>query len=310
MVVLATTLIAFLLFRFVGDPVAQMVGQDTLPAERAALRKQLGLEDSFSAQFLRYLGRIAQGDLGYSLRTGRPVATTISERIPASVELAIGAALLALVIGLMGGIAAAVRPRGAMARVITGFAGLGMAIPSFLVGSVLILVFGVYLGWLPVFGRGETMEWYGWTTGLATAEGRAALVLPAITLALFPAALVTRFLRAELRTILDADYIRTARSLGLPPQTIYWRHALPNALAPMIAIGALQLGALLAFAVVTEAVFQWPGLGSLLLQSIQFADVAVLAAYLPLTALTFLAINLLADIGASAVDPRVRDTRP
>jgi peptide/nickel transport system permease protein len=306
--VLAVTFLAFVLTRYVGDPVQQMVGQDTPIAEREALRDRLGLNDPLPDQFARFLGRAATGDLGYSLRTGRPVAELLGERLPASLELTIVAALIVTLLALPGGIAAATWPQHWLVRLMSGASLAGLALPTFLTGALLILIFSVWLPWLPAFGRGDTVVVLGWPTGLLTTEGRAALVLPALTLALFPAALFLRLVRGEMIAALGADYVRAARSRGLGPVSVHLRHALPNALGPLTAIAGLQLGALLAFAVITEAVFQWPGLGLLLLQSIQVADVAVLAAYLPLTAIVFLAINLVADLMLAVIDPRVRIT--
>jgi peptide/nickel transport system permease protein len=305
-VMLAVGFIAFLLFRYVGDPVNNMVGQDTSLADRARLRQELGLNDPAPVQFAHFLGRALKGDFGVSYQYARPVGTIIAERLPATLELSVVAALLALAVGLPLGVYAGLNRSGLLARLIMAASLIGVSLPTFLIGILLILVFSVTLGWLPSFGRGEVVALGWWTTGLLTVSGLKALILPAITLALFQMTLIMRLVRAEMLEVLRTDYIKFARARGLPDRIVHFGHALKNTLVPVITITGLQLGAIIAFAVITETVFQWPGMGFLLVQAIGFADVPVLAAYLMLVAFFFVVINLAVDLLYYAVDPRLR----
>ena len=309
LVLLAVAAVAFLLFRFVGDPVAQMVGQDTPPAERERLRGALGLNEPVVAQYAAFLGRAVVGDFGVSLRAGRPVLDLIGERLPASIELALAALALALLLGVPMGLFSAMRPRHALARLFDTISLAGVSIPTFVIGVLLIALFSVGLGWLPAFGRGTVVDLGGWTTGLLTSSGWLALILPALTLAIFQVALVQRLVRSEMEPVLQSDFIRSARSRGFSERRIAWRHALPNALVPLLTVSGLQLGSTIAFAMVTEAIFQWPGFGLLLLQSLQSADIPVLAAGLMLIALFFVVINMAVDLLYLAADPRLRQER-
>jgi peptide/nickel transport system permease protein len=308
-VLVAVAFIAFALFNFTGDPVVFMVGQDATQAEKAALRHDLGLDRPFAVQFARFVGRAVQGDFGRSLRQGRSVSELLKERLPATVELAVAAALLALVVGIPLGVYTALHRDSPLAHAVMAASLVGVSLPTFLIGIVLILVFAVRLKWLPSFGRGDTVALGWWTTGLLTASGRKALVLPAITLSLFQMTLVMRLVRAEMIDVLKSDFIRFARARGLTERAIHFRHALRNTLVPVITITGLQLGAIIAFAIITETVFQWPGMGLLFIQAVNFADVPVMAAYLCLIALVFVAINLVVDLLYYAVDPRLRVDR-
>jgi peptide/nickel transport system permease protein len=308
--VLATVaFIAFALFNFTGDPVVFMVGQDATQAEKAQLRRDLGLDRPFVVQFARFMSHAVQGDFGRSLRQGRTVAELLKERLPATVELAVTAALLALAVGIPLGIYTALHRDSPLAHAVMALSLVGVSLPTFLIGIVLILVFAVRLHWLPSFGRGDTVALGWWTTGLLTASGRRALLLPAITLSLFQMTLVMRLVRAEMIEVLKSDFIRFARARGLTERAIHFRHALRNTLVPVITITGLQLGAIIAFAIITETVFQWPGMGLLFIQAVNFADVPVMAAYLCLIALVFVAINLVVDLLYYAVDPRLRIDR-
>jgi peptide/nickel transport system permease protein len=308
-VLVAVAFIAFALFSFTGDPVVFMVGQDATQAEKDQLRHDLGLDRPFTVQFARFVARAVQGDFGRSLRQGRSVAELLKERLPATVELAVVAALLALVVGIPLGIYTALHRDSPLAHAIMAASLVGVSLPTFLIGIVLILVFAVRLKWLPSFGRGDTVALGWWTTGLLTASGRRALILPAITLSLFQMTLVMRLVRAEMIDVLKSDFIRFARARGLTERAIHFRHALRNTLVPVITITGLQLGAIIAFAIITETVFQWPGMGLLFIQAVNFADVPVMAAYLCLIALVFVAINLVVDLLYYAVDPRLRVDR-
>ncbi|SAI66451.1 transport system permease [Bordetella ansorpii] len=305
-VMLVVALIAFSMFRYVGDPIAGMVGQDTTQAQRAQLRADLGLNDPFPVQFARFVGDALEGDFGISYRQRRPVSELIEERLPATLELSFVSALMALAFGIPMGIYTALRRRGVLAKTFMALSLAGISLPTFLIGILLILVFGVQLRWLPSFGRGEVIAIGGWTTGLLTPSGLAALVMPAITLALFQMTLIMRLVRAEMLEVLRTDFIKFARARGLPERLINFRHALKNTMVPVITITGLQLGSIIAFSIITETVFQWPGMGLLFIQAIGAVDIPVMAAYLVLIALFFVLINLIVDLLYFAVDPRLR----
>jgi len=305
-VMLAVGLIAFSLFRFVGDPVIYMGGQDTTEEQRAQLRKDLGLDRPFLVQYWSFVTNAVQGEFGLSLRQVQPVSRLLVDRLPATLELSLVAALLALLAGIPMGIYTALRPRSWFSHFLLAVSLAGVSLPTFLIGILLILVFSVWLGWLPSFGRGETVALGWWTTGLLTASGLKALILPSITLGLFQMTLIQRLVRSEMLEVLRTDYIRFARARGLTNRSIHFGHALKNTLVPVITITGLQLGAIIAFAIITETVFQWPGMGLLFIQAVSFADVPVMAAYLCLIALFFVVINLAVDLLYYAVDPRLR----
>lgn len=308
-VMLAVAFIAFTLFQYVGDPVTNLLGQDATPAQREQLRSDLGLDQPFPVQFARFVGHALQGEFGLSLRQGQKVSTLLMERFPATFELAFVAALLALLLGVPMGVYAALKRGTVMSQILMTVSLLGVSLPTFLIGILLILVFAVQLQWLPSFGRGEVVRLGPWSTGLATLDGWKHLILPAITLAVFQLTLILRLVRAEMLEILRTDFIRFARARGLPDRLVYFGHALKNTLVPVITITGLQLGSLIAFSIITEQVFQWPGMGMLFIQAVMFADVPVMAAYLCLIALVFVAINLVVDLLYFAVDPRLRTER-
>ena len=301
--------IAFALFNFTGDPVTFMTGPEATAADKARLRTELGLDQPFYVQFARFVGNALHGEFGVSLRQGRQVATLLKERLPATLELAFTAAGLALVLGIPLGVYTALRRNGALAHLLLATSLVGVSLPNFLIGILLILVFAVQLGWLPSFGRGDTVALGWWTTGFATATGLKALVLPAITLSLYPMTLIMRLVRTEMLEVLRADFIKFARARGLPERVVHFRHALRNTLVPVITITGLQLGTIIAFGIITETVFQWPGMGLLFLQAVNFSDVPVMAAYLCFIALVFVAINLTVDLLYYAVDPRLHVER-
>lgn len=305
-VMLAVALLAFVLFQFVGDPVTTMLGQEATPAERDLLRTQLGLNEPVVVQFYHFVANAIQGDFGLSLRQGQKVSVLIREKLPATLELSIAAAVIALVVGLPLGVYTALRRNGKISQALLAFSLLGVSLPTFLIGILLILVFSVLLGWLPSYGRGDTIKLGWWSTGLLTASGWQHLILPAITLSLFQVALVLRLVRSEMLEVLRTDYIKFARARGLTKRAIHFGHALKNTLVPVITIMGLQLGGIIAFAIVTETVFQWPGMGLLFIQAVQFADIPVMAAYLCLISLIFVMINLSVDLLYFAVDPRLR----
>jgi peptide/nickel transport system permease protein len=301
--------IAFGLFNFTGDPVSFMVGQDATLEDRARLRAELGLDRPSYVQFARFVGNAAQGEFGRSLRQARSVSALLKERLPATLELSIAAALLALAVGIPLGVYTALRRDTWLAQLLLAGSLVGVSLPTFLIGILLILVFAVLLGWLPSFGRGDTVALGWWTTGLLTRSGLKALILPSITLSLFQMTLIMRLVRAEMLEVLRADYIKFARARGLTDRAIHFGHALRNTLVPVITITGLQLGAIIAFAIITETVFQWPGMGLLFIQAVNFADVPVMAAYLCFIALVFVLLNLAVDLLYYAVDPRLRVER-
>jgi peptide/nickel transport system permease protein len=305
-VMVAVAFIAFLLFQYVGDPVVFLLGQDASPQQIRELRADLGLDKSFVVQFGHFLLNAAQGEFGLSLRQGAKVSRLIAERLPATLELSLIAALLALVIGIPMGVYSALRRGKFLSQVFMTISLLGVSLPTFLIGILLILVFAVTLGWFPSFGRGETVQIGWWSTGLLKAKGWHHIVLPAVTLAIFQLTLVMRLVRAEMLEVLRTDYIKFARARGLSNRAIHFGHALKNTLVPVMTITGLQLGGLIAFAIITETVFQWPGMGLLFIQAVTFADIPVMAAYLCLIALIFVVINLIVDLLYFAVDPRLR----
>ena len=309
LVMLVVAFIAFMLFQYVGDPVLFMLGQDATPERVRELRQELGLDQPFVVQFGHFVVNAVQGDFGVSLRQGAKVSSLIAERLPATLELALCAALIALCVGIPMGVFAALRPRHVMTRVFMTLSLLGVSLPTFLIGILLILVFAVWLGWLPSFGRGQVVQFGSWSTGLLTRDGWLHLLLPALTLAIFQLTLIMRLVRAEMLEVLRTDFIKFARARGLPERTIYYGHALRNTLVPVITITGLQLGSLIAFAIITETVFQWPGMGLLFIQAVSHADIPVMAAYLCLISLIFVTINLVVDLLYLLVDPRLKEAR-
>ncbi|WP_311221843.1 MULTISPECIES: ABC transporter permease [unclassified Acidovorax] len=305
-VMVTVAFISFMLFQYVGDPVVFLLGQDATADQIREMRTSLGLDKPFIVQFWHFLVNAAQGEFGLSLRQGAKVSRLIAERFPATLELALVAALLALVIGVPMGVYAALRRGTFTSQLFMTLSLLGVSLPTFLIGILLILVFAVHLGWFPSFGRGEVTQVGWWSTGLLTAKGWHHITLPAITLAIYQLTLIMRLVRAEMLEVLRADYIKFARARGLTDRAIHFGHALKNTLVPVMTITGLQLGGLIAFAIITETVFQWPGMGLLFIQAVTFADIPVMAAYLCLIALIFVVINLVVDLLYFVVDPRLR----
>jgi peptide/nickel transport system permease protein len=308
-VMLAVGLVAFSLFNYVGDPVNLMLGQDATPEQREDLRRDLGLDRPFYVQYARFVGNAVKGEFGLSLRQARPVSTLIKERLPATLELAFSAALLALIGGLLMGVYTALRRGGVASNVLLTVSLIGVSLPTFLIGILLILIFAVNLQWLPSYSRGDVTQLGWWSTGFLTGSGLKALILPSITLSLGTMTLIMRLVRSEMLEVLRTDYIKFARARGLTNRAVHFGHALKNTLVPVITITGLQLGAIIAFAIVTETVFQWPGMGFLFIQSVQAADIPVMAAYLVMIALIFVTINLIVDLLYYLVDPRLRIER-
>jgi peptide/nickel transport system permease protein len=306
LVMVTVALISFMLFQYVGDPVVFLLGQDATQEQVRELRQALGLDQPFIVQFWHFLLNAAQGEFGFSLRQGTQVSALIAERFPATLELALVAGFLALAVGIPMGVYAALRRGSFLSQVFMTLSLLGVSLPTFLIGILLILVFAVTLGWFPSFGRGEVVKIGWWTSGLLTAKGWHHIVLPAVTLAIFQLTLIMRLVRAEMLEVLRTDYIKFARARGLTTRSVHFGHALKNTLVPVMTITGLQLGGLIAFAIITETVFQWPGMGLLFIQAVTFADIPVMAAYLCLIALIFVVINLIVDLLYFVVDPRLR----
>ncbi|MFT0893063.1 ABC transporter permease [Pseudochelatococcus sp. G4_1912] len=305
-VLLAVAFLSFLIFQFVGDPVSNMVGQDTSMAERERLRTELGLDRPIIIQFADFVTRIASGDLGVSYRDGHRVSELIAQRLPATFELAAVAAFFALAVGIPMGIYCGIHPHNAFSRLFQAVSLFGVSLPPFVIGIVLILIFGVTLRILPTFGRGEVVDLGFWQTGFLTVSGWKSLIMPAITLGMFQMTLIMRLVRAGMIDVLGTDFIKFARARGLSDRAIYFRHALKNTLVPVITVVGLQLGSLIAFSIIVETVFQWPGLGLLFIRSVQFSDVPVMSAYLLFVGVVFVTINFIVDMLYLAVDPRLR----
>tara|TARA_B110000196_G_C21114920_1_gene649928 strand:- start:783 stop:1775 length:993 start_codon:yes stop_codon:yes gene_type:complete len=305
-VMLAVAVVSFSLFNFVGDPVNNMVGIETNEKERSEIRESLGLDDPIYVQFFSFVGNALRGQFGVSYRLTRPVTEIIMERMPATLELSLVAAVFALLVGIPMGVYTALYPGNWLSNIFLTVSLIGISLPTFVIGILLILLFSVNLGWLPSFGRGETVPVGWWTTGLFSMSGWKAIIMPAVTLGLFQMTLIMRLVRAEMLEVLRTDYIRFARARGLPNRVVNFGHALKNTLVPVITIAGLQLGNIIAFSIIVETVFQWPGLGQLIIQAIQFADVPMMAAYLVMIALIFVIINLVVDLLYYAVDPRMR----
>ena len=305
-VLLIVGLVAFSMFRFVGDPIENLLGQERTQADVDRLREALGLNEPFVVQYFDFLLRAVQGDFGVSYRQSRPVADIIAERLPATLELALVSGILAVSLGIALGVFTAIRRRGWAANVIMSTSLIGVSLPTFLIGILLIYVFGVQLRWLPTFGRGDTVDLGWWTTGLLTQSGLKSLILPAITLGLYQMTLIMRLVRSEMLEVLRQDYIRFARARGLSARAVNFRHALKNTMVPVITVTGLQLGSIIAFAIITETVFQWPGVGLLFINAVQFVDIPIMAAYLMLISVMFVMINLIVDVLYVMVDPRLR----
>lgn len=305
-VMLAVALMSFLLFAFVGDPVSGMVGQDTTIEEREAIRQALGLNDPFYIQFVNFVGSAIQGDFGQSWFWKKPVAELIASRLPATLELVFVSAIIAMVMGVMLGVLTAIYRYHWSARLLLTVSLVGVSLPTFLIGIGLIYLFSVILGWLPSFGRGPTLDIGLWETSLLSIEGWAHIIMPAFTLSLFQMTLVLRLTRTEMLETLQTDFIKFARARGLSRSTVYYQHALRNTLVPVITIAGLNIGLLVAFSIITETVFQYPGVGLMFLKAVQLVDIPVMSAYLMLVALIFVSINFLVDVLYFVVDPRLR----
>ena len=299
--------ISFMIFRYVGDPVDNLLGQEATTERREALIESLGLNDPLHVQYFRFVIRALQFDFGVSYRTGEPVAEMILNRLPATIELALVSAVFAIFLGVVAGVYTAINRRGFIANTILSTSLIGVSLPTFLIGVLLIWVFAVELKWLPSFGRGTSVDLGFWSTGFLTVSGLKSLILPGIMLGLYQMTLIMRLTRAEMLEVLRQDYIKFAKARGLSDRTVYFGHALKNTLVPVITIAGLQLGSIVAFAIITETVFQWPGVGLMFINAVYFVDIPVMSAYLLLVGTLFVLINLIVDLLYLLIDPRLRD---
>ena len=306
MVMLVVAFVSFSLFNFVGDPINNMVGEETSDEESAELRETLGLLDPIYVQFTRFVGNAAKGNFGISYQLKRPVSELISERLPATIELVLISALIALVSGTLLGVYTGINRKGFLSDIILAISLLGVSLPTFVIGILFIYLFAVILGILPSFGRGEVVSLGYWTTGFLTLSGLKAIILPSVTLSLFQMTYIIRLVRAEMMEILQTDYIKFARARGISEKSIHYKHALKNGLIPVITIAGINIGTLIAFSIITETVFQWPGMGFLFIQAVQFVDIPIMSAYLVFIAFVFVMINFIVDILYYFIDPRIR----
>ena len=307
-VLLLVALVAFSMFRFVGDPVQGMLGQEATNTDREALRERLGLTEPIVFQYGRFVVNAIQGEFGVSYRTGESVADMISQRLPATLELALVSGAFALILGIVLGVFTAIRRQGALAQIIMAISLVGVSLPTFLIGILLIWVFAVELAWLPSFGRSGVVDLGGWSTSLLTVDGWRSLVLPAITLGLYQMTLIMRLVRAEMLEVLREDYIKFAKARGISTRNIHFKHALKNTLIPVITVAGLQIGSIIAFSIITETVFQWPGVGLMFINAVYFVDIPVMSAYLLLVGFVFVSINLVVDLLYLVIDPRLKRT--
>lgn len=306
LVMLIVAFVSFSLFNFVGDPVNNMVGQEASDERREEIRDKLGINDPIYVQFYNFVENIVQGNFGISYQLKRPVSELISERMPATLELVFVSALLAISVGVLLGVYTGIHRNSFLSKVILVLSLAGVSLPTFIIGIMLIYLFSVILGVLPSFGRGQVVDLGFWTTGFLTISGLKALILPSVTLSLFQMTYVIRLVRAEMMEILQTDYIKFAKARGIAEKIINYRYALKNGLIPVITITGINIGTLIAFSIITETVFQWPGMGSLFINAVYFVDIPIMSAYMIMVAFIFVMINFIVDITYYFIDPRIR----
>ncbi len=306
LVMFVVAFVAFSLFNYVGDPVHNMVGQEASTEKREEIREKLGLNDPVHTQFLRFIGNAVKGEFGLSYQLKRPVSDLIAERLPATLELVFISALIAIVSGVVLGVYTGINRDGFLSNVILILSLFGVSLPTFVIGILFIYLFSVILGILPSFGRGEVVDLGFWNTGFLTLSGIKAIILPSITLSLFQMTYIIRLVRAEMMEILQTDYIKFARARGIEKNAINFKHALKNGLIPVITITGINVGTLIAFSIITETVFQWPGMGFLFINAVHFVDIPIMSAYLIMVAFIFVMINFIVDITYYIIDPRIR----
>ena len=306
LVMLIVAFVSFSLFNFVGDPVNNMVGQEASDERREEIRDKLGINDPIYVQFYNFVENIVQGNFGISYQLKRPVSDLISERMPATLELVFVSALLAISVGVLLGVYTGIHRDSFLSKIILVVSLAGVSLPTFIIGIMLIYLFSVILGVLPSFGRGQVIDLGFWTTGFLTISGLKALILPSVTLSLFQMTYVIRLVRAEMMEILQTDYIKFAKTRGISEKIINYRYALKNGLIPVITITGINIGTLIAFSIITETVFQWPGMGSLFINAVYFVDIPIMSAYMIMVAFIFVMINFIVDIAYYFIDPRIR----
>ena len=306
LVMLIVAFISFSLFNFVGDPVNNMVGQEASDERRDEIREKLGINDPIYIQFVNFVGNVIQGNFGISYQLKRPVSVLISERMPATLELVFVSAMLAIITGVILGVYTGIHRDSFLSNLILVISLAGVSLPTFIIGIMLIYLFSVILGVLPSFGRGQVVDLGFWTTGFLTLSGIKALILPSITLSLFQMTYVIRLVRAEMMEILQTDYIKFSKARGIKKNIINYKHALKNGLIPVITITGINVGTLIAFSIITETVFQWPGMGSLFINAVYFVDIPIMSAYMIMVAFIFVMINFIVDITYYFIDPRIR----
>ena len=306
LVMLIVAFVSFSLFNFVGDPVHNMVGQEASAEKREEIREKLGLNDPVYTQFYKFVSNASQGEFGLSYQLRRPVSDLIAERLPATLELVFVSAVIAIAIGVLFGVYTGINREGYISNFILIISLFGVSLPTFVIGILFIYLFAVILGVLPSFGRGEVIHVGFWSTGFLTLTGLKALILPSITLSLFQMTYIIRLVRAEMMEILQTDYIKFAKARGINQNIINYSHALKNGLIPVITITGINVGTLIAFSIITETVFQWPGMGLLFINAVQFVDIPIMSAYLIMVAFIFVMINFIVDIAYYFIDPRIR----
>ena len=306
LVMLIVAFVSFSLFNYVGDPVHNMVGQEASTEKRQEIREKLGLNDPVHTQFIRFVGNAVKGEFGISYQLRRPVSDLIAERLPATLELVFISALIAILSGIALGVYTGINRDGYLSNIILIISLFGVSLPTFVIGILFIYLFSVILGILPSFGRGEVVEIGFWNTGFLTLSGLKAIILPSVTLSLFQMTYVIRLVRAEMMEILQTDYIKFARARGIQKNIINFKHALKNGLIPVITITGINVGTLVAFSIITETVFQWPGMGFLFINAVHFVDIPIMSAYLIMVAFIFVMINFIVDITYYIIDPRIR----
>jgi len=306
LVMIVVAFVSFSLFNYVGDPVHNMVGQEASTEKRQEIREKLGLNDPVHIQFIRFISNAVKGEFGISYQLRRPVSELIAERLPATLELVFISALFAIISGVALGVYTGINRDGFLSNLILIISLIGVSLPTFVIGILFIYLFSVILGILPSFGRGEVVDLGFWNTGFLTLSGIKAIILPSITLSLFQMTYIIRLVRAEMMEILQTDYIKFARARGIGNNTINFKHALKNGLIPVITITGINVGTLIAFSIITETVFQWPGMGFLFINAVHFVDIPIMSAYLIMVAFIFVMINFIVDITYYIIDPRIR----
>ena len=306
LVMLIVAFVSFSLFNFVGDPVHNMVGQEASVEKREEIREKLGLNDPIYTQFFRFVSNASKGEFGLSYQLRRPVSDLITERLPATLELVFVSAIIAIFVGVFFGVYTGINREGFTSNFILIISLFGVSLPTFVIGILFIYLFSVILGILPSFGRGEVIHIGFWSTGFLTFSGLKALILPSVTLSLFQMTYIIRLVRAEMMEILQTDYIKFAKARGINQNIINYSHALKNGLIPVITITGINVGTLIAFSIITETVFQWPGMGLLFINAVQFVDIPIMSAYLIMVAFIFVMINFIVDITYYFIDPRIR----